>query len=136
MLARQAEAEEASVYGDPEPRTKLWSRQDPVSLLGAWGANKSGWDELSRIFRLVASRLLQETYSDYRWDIEVADARGDMGYAVGFERFSHHTGDGRVEPITVASRTSTGAKKAKWKIVHRPATSHPWTRAHPRRGRR
>jgi hypothetical protein len=101
MLARQAEAEEAIVYGDPEPRMKLWSRHDPVSLLGAWGPNKSGWDELSRVFRWVASRLSQETYSGYRWDIVVADARGDMGHTVGFERFNHHTDDGRVEPITV-----------------------------------
>lgn len=35
FLARQAEAEAAIVYGDPEPRMRLWSRRDPVSLLGA-----------------------------------------------------------------------------------------------------
>jgi hypothetical protein len=51
FLARQAEAEEAIVYSDPEPRMRLWSRRDPVGLLGAWGPNKSGWDELSAIFR-------------------------------------------------------------------------------------
>ena len=42
MLARQAEAEGAMVYGDPEPRMKLWSRREPVSLVGAWGPNRSG----------------------------------------------------------------------------------------------
>jgi hypothetical protein len=40
MLARQAETEEAIVSGDAEPRLKLWSRQDPVSLLGAWWPNE------------------------------------------------------------------------------------------------
>ena len=76
FLARQAEAEAAIVHGDPQPRMELWSRQNPVSLLGAWGPNTSG-EELSRLFRWVASRLSQATYSDFRWDIEVAEASGE-----------------------------------------------------------
>jgi hypothetical protein len=47
FLARQAEAEEAIVRGDVEPRLALWSRRDPVSLLGAWGPNTTGWPELA-----------------------------------------------------------------------------------------
>jgi hypothetical protein len=44
MLARQAEAEEAMVLGDPAPRMELWSRWDPVTLLGAaTGSCKTGW---------------------------------------------------------------------------------------------
>ena len=125
MLARQAEAEDAIIYGDPELRMKLWSRRDPVSLLGAWGPNKTGWAELSRIFRWVASRLSQETYSDFRWDIDVADARGDMGYTVGFERFNHHTGHGRVEPITVRVTHVYRREDGEWKIVHRHADTPP-----------
>jgi ketosteroid isomerase-like protein len=119
MLARQAEAEEAIVYGDAEPRMKLWSRQEPVSLLGAWGPNKTGWDELSRIFRWVAARLSRATYSDYRWDVEVAEARGDMGYTVGYERFNHHAEDGTVEPITVRVTHVYRREDGEWKIVHR-----------------
>jgi ketosteroid isomerase-like protein len=119
FLHRQVEAEEAMVHGDPEPRMKLWSRQDPVSLLGAWGPNRDEWHELSRIFRWVASRLSHETYSDFRWDIEVADARADMGYTVGFERFNHHTPDGRVEPITVRVTHVYRRDDGAWKIVHR-----------------
>jgi ketosteroid isomerase-like protein len=119
MLMRQAEAEEAIVYGDPEPRMRLWSRQDPVSLLGAWGPNKTGWADLSRIFRWVASRLARATYSDFRWDIEVADARGEMGYTVGLERFNHHTADGRVEPITVRVTHVYRRENGEWRIVHR-----------------
>jgi ketosteroid isomerase-like protein len=119
MLARQAEAEEAIIYGDPELRMKLWSRRDPVSLLGAWGPNKTGWAELSRIFRWVASRLSHETYSDFRWDIDVADACGEMGYTVGFERFNHHTEDGRIVPIAVRVTHVYRREDGEWKIVHR-----------------
>jgi ketosteroid isomerase-like protein len=119
FLARQAEAEEAIVYGDPGPRMRLWSREQPVSLLGAWGPNTTGWDEVGRIFDWVASRLSSETYSDFRWDIEVADARGDMGYTVGFERFNHHTEDGRIEPVTVRVTHVYRREDGEWKIVHR-----------------
>ena len=51
FLARQTQAEEALIHGDVEPRLALWSRHDPVSLLGAWGPNKTGWAELPSIRR-------------------------------------------------------------------------------------
>jgi ketosteroid isomerase-like protein len=134
FLDRQAEAEEAIVYGDPEPRMQLWSRQDPVSLLGAWGPNKSGWEELSRMFGWVASRLSQATYSDFRWDVEVADARGDMGYTVGFERFNHHTEDGEVEAITVRVTHVYRREDGEWKIVHRHGDLAPMDQSPPAQG--
>jgi hypothetical protein len=80
------------------------------------GPNKSGWEELSRMFGWVASRLSQATYSDFRWDVEVADARGDMGYTVGFERFNHHSEDGE------------------WKIVHRHGDLAPMDESPPPQG--
>ena len=54
FLARQAEAEKALVAGDVAPRLALWTRNDPVSPLGAWGPNKVGWDAVSRTFHWVA----------------------------------------------------------------------------------
>ena len=54
-LARQVEAEEAIHNGDPTPRMQMWSTSDPVTLFGAGVPNKSGWDEVSRTFRWVAS---------------------------------------------------------------------------------
>jgi hypothetical protein len=54
-LARQAEAEDAMAHGDPEPRFAMWSRHDPVSLLGAWGPNKTGWDASSTMQSIAAS---------------------------------------------------------------------------------
>src|SRR3954470_10086598 len=134
MLARQAEAEEAIIYGDAELRMQLWSRRGPVSLVGAWGPNKTGWVELSRIFRWVASRLEHGTYSDFRWDIEVADACGEMGYTVGFERFNHHTEDGGVEPITVRVTHVYRREDGEWKIVHRHGDLAPVDESPPEEG--
>jgi ketosteroid isomerase-like protein len=67
----------------------------------------------------VAYRLSPATYRNFRWDIEVADARGDMGYTVGLERFNHYTEDGRVEPITVRVTHVYRREDGKWRIVHR-----------------
>lgn len=86
-LVRQAEAEEAMVLGDPAPRMELWSRRDPVTLFGAaTGECRTGWDELSRIFRWVASTF--SDVSDFRFDVEVAGVSGDLAYTVGYERFN------------------------------------------------
>jgi ketosteroid isomerase-like protein len=123
-LARQAEAEQAMVLGDPEPRMRLWSRHDPVTLFGAaTGDCKTGWDELSRIFRWVASTFSQ--VSDFRFDVEVADVSGDLAYTVGYERFTGSI-DGRpAAPTTVRVTHVYRREDGEWKIVHRHGDSVP-----------
>lgn len=116
-LACQAEAEEALVLGDPAPRSEMWSTQDPVTLFGAWGPCKTGWDELSRIFRWVASRF--SNVSDFRFDVEVADISGDLAYTVGYERFNGSVDGGPVAPITVRVTHAYRRENGEWKIVHR-----------------
>lgn len=119
FLARQAEAEKALVAGDVAPRLALWTRNDPVSLLGAWGPNKVGWDAVSRTSHWVADRLGEGTNSDFRFDIDVAEAIGDMAYTVGFERFNSIGADGTVEPVTVRVTHVYRREDGEWKIVHR-----------------
>jgi hypothetical protein len=41
-LPRQIKAEEALHNGDPALRLGMWSTNDPVTLLGAWGPTKVG----------------------------------------------------------------------------------------------
>jgi ketosteroid isomerase-like protein len=121
FLARQTEAEDAMVQGNVEPRLALWSRHDPVSLLGGWGPNKTGWAELERIFRWVAERLGRTKYSDFRYDVEVADVSpdGKMAYTVGFERFNEVLEDGSKKPWTVRVTHVYRREDGEWKIVHR-----------------
>jgi ketosteroid isomerase-like protein len=123
VLARQAEAEEALHQGDPGPRMEIWSRRDPVTLFGAAGHYKSGWDELSGTFRWVASRFSQ--VSDYSFEVLVADVRDDMAYAIGYERYNGSV-DGRpVEPITLRSTHIYRREDGEWKIVHRHGDNPP-----------
>ena len=134
ILAQQAEAEAALVQGDLEPRLALWSRRDPVSLLGAWGPCKTGWDEISRIFSWVASRFSEGgfTRSDFHYDVEVADVSGDMAYTVGFERFNATGEDGAVEPVTVRVTHVYRREDGEWKIVHRHGDLAPEDQSPPK----
>jgi len=130
ILARQAQAEKALVNGDPEPRMKLWSRRDPVTLMGGWGPNKTGWEEVSRIFRWVASRFTNAR--DFRWDIEVAYVSGDLGYTVGYERFSASIDGGPVEPGIVRVTHIYRREDGEWKIVHRHGDLAPVDQSPPK----
>jgi ketosteroid isomerase-like protein len=121
FLARQTEAEAALVQGDVEPRLALWSRHDPVSLLGAWGPNQTGWPALERTFRWVAERLGSTTFRDFRFDVEVAEVSpdGQMAYTVGYERFNEILADGGQKPWTVRVTHAYRRENGEWKIVHR-----------------
>lgn len=121
FLKRQEEAEAALVQGDVEPRLALWSRSDPVSLLGAWGPNKTGWPELERTYRWVADRLGSGEYRDFRYDVEVSEvsADGQMAYSVGFERFDEVLVDGGRKPWTVRVTHVYRWEDGDWRIVHR-----------------
>ena len=131
FLGRQAEAEQALVEGDVAPRLKLWTRQDPVSLLGAWGPNNLGWEAVNRTFQWVADRLSQGTYTDFRYDVDVAEASGDMAYTVGFERFNSVADDGTIEPITVRVTHVYRRENGEWKIVHRHGDLAPEDQSPP-----
>ncbi len=123
-LVRQAEAEEAMVLGDPAPRMELWSRWDPVTLFGAaTGECKTGWDELSRIFRWVASTF--SDVSDFRFDVEVAGVSGDLAYTVGYERFNGPINGGPVAPVTVRVTHVYRREDGEWTIVHRHGDRPP-----------
>lgn len=52
------EAELALHNGDAAPRRALWSRQEPVSLLGAW-RNARGQQELEELFASLGGKLLR-----------------------------------------------------------------------------
>ena len=116
-LTRLVEAEKTLHDGDPEPRLAMWSDQDPVTLFGAWGPCKSGWEEVSPVFRWLASRF--SGVSDYHLDLVAAGLSGDLAYTVGFERSSLSIDGGPVQEnvlrVTHVFRRESGT----WKIAHR-----------------
>ena len=81
-LARQVEAEEALHNGDVQPATmQMWSTQEPVTVFGAL-KSASGWDEVSRDFRWIASRFSDCTA--YRFELVAAGVSSDLAYTVGY----------------------------------------------------
>jgi ketosteroid isomerase-like protein len=123
ILVRQAEAEEAIVHGDPEPRMALWSRHDPVTLFGAAGMSQSGWADLSETFRRIAEQFAD--VSDFEFEVVEAGVSGDLAYSIGFERFSGSIKGRPVEPITVRVTHVYRREDDEWKIVHRHGDNPP-----------
>ena len=116
-LPRLLRAEEAMHNGDPEPRLEMWSRNDPVSLLGAIGMVETGWEDLSKTFQWVASAFSNCT--EYRFELVAAGASGDLAYTVGYEHSTASRNGGPVTPNTLRVTHVFRREDGEWKIVHR-----------------
>lgn len=127
-LARQVEAEEALHNGDPTPRMEMWSTQDPVTLFGAV-TSKSGWDEVSRVFRWLGSRFSDCTA--YSFELVAAGVSGDLAYTVGFEHTSVSMDGVPVEPYTLRVTHVYRRENGEWKIVHRHGDAAPIDQSPP-----
>lgn len=116
VLLREQTAEAAIYVGDPEPFKALWSRQDDISLFGAFGPCKKGWDQVGKTVEWVASRFRQGVVTA---EYEVVYEGADLAYTVGYE-----IGDVAVDgaPITRQRLRVTqiyGREDGKWRLVHR-----------------
>ena len=113
--------------GDPELRIAMWSRNDPVTLLGALGVLLSGWDELEPFFRWLASRFSDCTVYDF--ELIAAGASGDVAYTVGLEHCTRSWEGSPPEAVTVRATHGYRREGGQWKIVHRHgdglAAGHP-----------
>jgi ketosteroid isomerase-like protein len=116
-LPRQVDAERAIHNGEVTPRMEMWSRADPVTLFGAFGPCNSGWDEVSRTFRWVASLFSNNTAYDF--ELVAAGVSGDLAYTVGYERHTTSVDGGPVEPHTLRVTHVYRREDGEWKIVHR-----------------
>ena len=115
------DAEIALHNGDAEPRRAIWSRSEPVSVLGAW-QNASGQQELDELFAHLA-----ESFSDcmsYEFELLEAEVRGDTAYTVGFE---HTTASVNGEPRTYTLRATQIYRRenGEWKVAHRHGSAPP-----------
>ena len=79
------EAEVALHNGDARPRRAIWSRNEPVSVLGAW-RNAHGQQELDELFESLAASFSDCT--SYRFELQAYDVLGDMAYTAGLEHSS------------------------------------------------
>jgi ketosteroid isomerase-like protein len=126
MLPKQVAAETAMHNGDVEQRLALWSQTDPVTLFGAKFSG-SGWDELSAMFRTVASWFSDST--EYDFEVVAAGASGDLAYTVGYEHNRVRV-DGQPRTYTLRVTHVYRREDGQWRIVHRhgdfpPAADQP-----------
>ena len=127
-IARLVEEEEALHNGDVQPRLAMWSTRNPVTVFGAL-KNASGWDEVSRDFRWIASRFSNCTA--YRFELVAADVSSDLAYTVGYEHISASRDGVPAEPFTLRVTHVYRRENGEWKIVHRHADRVPSDQSQP-----
>ena len=109
------EAELALHNGDAAGRRAIWSRNEPVSVLGAW-RNAHGRQELEELFESLA-----ESFSDctsYRFELQAYDVFGDMAYTAGLEHTSASI-DGEPRTYTLRATQVYRREDGDWKVAHR-----------------
>jgi ketosteroid isomerase-like protein len=118
---RLRDAEVALHNGDAEPRRAIWSRVEPVTVLGAW-KSATGQKEVSDLFG-----QLEAVFSNcisYAHDIIAVDVIGDMAYTVGYE---HTQASVNGEPRTYSLRATQVYRRegGEWRVAHRHADTVP-----------
>ena len=112
-----AEAERAIHNGNPAPRRALWSRNKPVSVMGAW-RNAFGQQELDNLFAVLANQ-----FSDclsYKFELLAYNVLGDMSYTARLEHTFASVKDEHRNYVLRATqiyRREDGA----WRVAHRHA---------------
>jgi ketosteroid isomerase-like protein len=109
------DAERALHAGDPEPRRALWSRNEPVSVLGAW-RNAVGLREVDELFGLLGEDFTECT--SFEIEVLAADVVGDVAWTAGFE---HTVAAVHGEPRTYTLRVTQVYRREDggWKVAHR-----------------
>lgn len=115
------DAEVALHNGDANPRRAIWSRNEPVSILGAW-RNAYGQQELEEVFS-----LLERSFSDcrsWKFEMQACDVIGDMAYTAGLEHSSVST-NGVPNPYTLRATQVYRREDGERKVAHRHADTVP-----------
>ncbi|MGT2463406.1 nuclear transport factor 2 family protein [Sinomonas atrocyanea] len=111
------DAEVALHNGDAGPRRAIWSRNEPVSILGAW-RNAYGQGEVEDVFR-----FLEQSFSgcaSYEFELQTFDVIGDAAYTAGLEHTSA-TVDGELRTYTLRATQVYRREGGEWKVAHRHA---------------
>ncbi|MEV0241711.1 nuclear transport factor 2 family protein [Streptomyces sp. NPDC050674] len=109
------EAELALHNGDAAPRRALWSRNEPVSVLGAW-RNAHGRQQIDQLFTALARSFSDCT--SYVFELQAFDVSGDMAYTAGLEHTSVSI-DGERRGYTLRVTQVYRREDGGWKVAHR-----------------
>ncbi|MFE9406333.1 nuclear transport factor 2 family protein [Streptomyces sp. NPDC006530] len=109
------EAELALHNGDAAPRRALWSRNEPVSVLGAW-RNACGQQEINELFTALGETF--STCTSYEFELMSYDVVGDMAYTAGMEHTSTSVG-GEPRTYTLRATQTYRREDGQWRVAHR-----------------
>ena len=110
-------AELALHNGDSAPRRAIWSRNEPVSVLGAF-RDAVGQREVDELFA-----SLERTFSDctsYVFELSACDVADEIAYTAGLEHTSCSV-DGRPRSYTLRVTQVYRREDGEWKVAHRHA---------------
>ncbi len=111
------EAELALHNGDAAPRRALWSRNEPVSILGAL-RNAYGQHEVGEALTFLGRRCSDCT--SYTFELQAYDVVGDMAYTAGLAHTSASM-DGQPRSYTLRATQLYRREGGEWKVAHRHA---------------
>jgi ketosteroid isomerase-like protein len=120
VIEQDHHAGDAFHQGDPEPKKRMFSRRDDVTLANPLGLTARGWIEVEKTMEYAASRYRDGEPISYERISEYSTA--DLAYMVEFERSRVKVG-GDAELTTVSLRVTTIFRRedGAWRIVHRHA---------------
>ena len=108
-------AELALHNGDPAPRRALWSRRDPVSVLGAW-RNANGQAEIDALFVYLGKSFSNCT--SFTFELQAYDVVGNMAYTSALEHTSVSV-DGKPRTYTLRVTQVYRREDGEWRVAHR-----------------
>ena len=109
------EAELALHNGDAAPRRALWSKNEPVSVLGAW-RNALGQHELDELFSSLSASFSDCT--SFAFELHAFDVIGDMACTAGFEHTSVSV-NGEPRTYTLRATQVYRREDGEWRVAHR-----------------
>ena len=115
------DAEVAVHDGDAGPRRAIWSREEPVSVLGAW-RNARGQQELDELFDHLAASFSDCT--SFELELLEAEVRGDTAYTAAFEHVSASV-DGAPRSYTLRATQIYRREDGEWRVAHRHGSAPP-----------
>ena len=119
--SRLRDAEVALHNGNAGPRLDVWSRHEPVTVLGAW-KSANGQTELRNLFAELATSFSDCTYWSH--EIVAADVIGDMAYTVGYEH-TRASVNGESRTYSLRATQIYRREDGDWKVAHRHADTLP-----------
>jgi ketosteroid isomerase-like protein len=109
------DAECALHSGDAAPRRALWSRSEPVSVLGAW-RNANGQKELDELFTSLGESF--SDFSSFEFELLAYDVVGDIAYTAGLEHITASV-DGGPRTYTLRATQVYRREAGEWRVAHR-----------------